>query len=126
VAGIGFQGSLRKVGGEGVPQYFVLIGGLSSDAGARFGRLAAKIPARRLPAAVDALLALYERERAPGETATDFLARVELAKARAALAGLAELDEATLTPADVADLGDTPLAPRPGETAPAPLARAAS
>ena len=27
IAGIGFQGSVRKVGGRAVPQYFVMVGG---------------------------------------------------------------------------------------------------
>ena len=63
---IGFQGSVRKVGEQAVPQYFVLVGGGLSAEGARFGRLAAKIPARRVPQAVDRLVALYLAERQPG------------------------------------------------------------
>src|SRR5262249_30266220 len=45
VADIGFQGSVRRVGGKAVPQYFVMIGGGVDSQGAHFGRLVAKIPA---------------------------------------------------------------------------------
>src|SRR5258706_8077873 len=40
IATIGFQGSVRRVGGKAVPQYFVTVGGGSHDNGASFGRLA--------------------------------------------------------------------------------------
>ena len=63
VAPIGFQGSIRKVGDRVVPQYFVMIGGGAGQQAASFGRLTAKIPARRVPEAVDRLLRLYQDER---------------------------------------------------------------
>jgi sulfite reductase beta subunit-like hemoprotein len=63
IAGLGFQGSIRKLDGRAVPQYFVMVGGDVGPDGARFGRLAAKIPARRGPAAIERLLALYGAER---------------------------------------------------------------
>ena len=55
VAGLGFQGSVRRVGGKAAPQYFVMVGGGVHDDGAHFARLAAKVPARRLPETVDRL-----------------------------------------------------------------------
>ena len=58
VAGIGLQGSVRKVGGRVAPQYFVLLGGdaAAGDGGtARFGKVVLKVPARRVPQAVEAL-----------------------------------------------------------------------
>jgi sulfite reductase (NADPH) hemoprotein beta-component len=106
VAAIGFQGSARKVGGKAVPQYFVLLGGGVSASGARFGRLAAKIPARRVPDALDRLVALYGAEREGGEDAAAFFARVDPARARAALGDLAELAPEDLTPQDLVDLGE--------------------
>ena len=54
VAAIGLQGSARRLGGRAIPQYFVLLGGGASADGARFGEVAAKVPARRVPEAVDA------------------------------------------------------------------------
>jgi sulfite reductase (NADPH) hemoprotein beta-component len=116
VAAIGFQGSARKVGGQAVPQYFVLLGGGLGADGARFGRLAAKIPARRVPAALERLVALYRAERAQGEDAPAFFARCDPAHARAALADLAQLDVQALTPEDLVDLGEsTAFRPETGE-----------
>ncbi len=116
VAAIGFQGSARKVNGQAVPQYFVLLGGRLGADGARFGRLAAKIPARRVPAALERLVALYHAERAQGEDAPAFFARIDPARARAALADLAQLDAEALSPEDLVDLGEsTAFRPETGE-----------
>jgi sulfite reductase beta subunit-like hemoprotein len=106
VATIGFQGSARKVGDRPVPQYFVLVGGGLSADGARFGRLAAKIPARRVAAALDRLVALHLAERLPGEGAPAFFARLPVERVKEALRDLGELGEATLAPADLIDLGE--------------------
>jgi len=106
VAAIGFQGSVCRVGGRAVPQYFVMVGGGATDTGAAFARLAAKIPARRIPEAVERLIALYARDRAPGESATDFFARVELGAVKIELADLARLSAEELQEADYIDLGE--------------------
>jgi sulfite reductase (NADPH) hemoprotein beta-component len=110
LAAIGLQGSVRKVGDKAVPQYFVLLGGGVSREGARFGELAAKIPARRVGKALERLAAIYEEKRTPGEAASAFFARLPAAEAKAALADLAQLAPEELTPADVVDLGED-LAP---------------
>jgi sulfite reductase beta subunit-like hemoprotein len=107
VATIGFQGSARKVGDQAVPQYFVLLGGGLSPEGARFGHLAAKIPARRVGQALDRLVALYAAEHAPGEGTAAFFARLPIEKAKAALRGLDQLTPETLTREDLVDLGET-------------------
>ena len=107
VAAIGFQGSARKVGDRAVPQYFVLVGGGLGPDGARFGRLAAKVPARRVPQAIERLVALYRAERVEGEDAAAFFARVEPARAKAALGELAELAPEAVRPEDLVDLGDS-------------------
>ncbi|MGH9348586.1 MAG: nitrite/sulfite reductase, partial [Vicinamibacterales bacterium] len=104
VAAIGFQGSVRKVGGRAVPQYFVLVGGRIGDEKVDFGRLAAKIPARRIAEAVARLVSLFQHERAPGERAADFFARVEVGRVRAALAHLERFDD--LTSEDYVDIGE--------------------
>jgi sulfite reductase (NADPH) hemoprotein beta-component len=106
VAAIGFQGSARKVGERAVPQYFVLVGGGLGPDGARFGRLAAKVPARRVPEALERLVALYRAEARDGEDAAAFFARVEPARAKAALGDLAELAPEDVKPEDLVDLGD--------------------
>jgi sulfite reductase (NADPH) hemoprotein beta-component len=106
VAGIGFQGSVRRVGDRAVPQYFVMIGGGTDSGGARFGRLAAKLPARRVPEAVDRLVALYRAAREVGESPLEFFRRVELQEVRALLGDLEQLTAADAQPADYVDLGE--------------------
>ncbi|HEX2310188.1 MAG TPA: nitrite/sulfite reductase [Vicinamibacterales bacterium] len=106
VAGIGFQGSIRKLDGRAVPQYFVMVGGDASGDGARFGRLAAKIPARRAPDALERLIALYVGERAAGESATTFFGRVEVGRVKQALADLERLTPEDALPDDFIDLGE--------------------
>jgi sulfite reductase (NADPH) hemoprotein beta-component len=116
VAAIGFQGSARKVDGRAVPQYFVLVGGGVSPDGARFGRLAAKIPARRMPQALERLVGLYRAERRGGEDAPAFFARIDPGLARAALADLAELPTEAARDEDFVDLGEsTEFRPETGE-----------
>ena len=106
VATIGFQGSVRRVGGSAVPQYFVLVGGGATDGGAAFGRLAAKIPARRIPEAVERLIGMYARERQAGESASAFFARIELDRVKGELAELERLTVADAVPDDYFDLGE--------------------
>lgn len=106
IAGIGFQGSIRKLGARVVPQYFVLVGGDVGPDGARFGRLAAKIPARRGPDALERLLALYRSDAEAGETATAFFGRVAVARVKEVLADVERLDAADAVPEDFVDLGE--------------------
>ncbi len=106
IAGIGFQGSVRRLAGKVVPQYFVTVGGGVGSDGASFGRLVGKIPARRLAETVERLLALYASEHAAGESASAFFGRVEAAHARTALADLERLTPEDVLPEDFIDLGD--------------------
>ena len=107
IATIGFQGSVRRVGGRAVPQYFVMVGGGTTEHGASFARTAAKIPARRIPEAIERLIALYQRERAPGETAPSFFARVDLTQVGSELKDLGQITEADAVPLDFVDLAET-------------------
>jgi sulfite reductase (ferredoxin) len=106
VAAIGFQGSIRKLGTRAVPQYFVMAGGGADANGAAFGRIVAKIPARRCPEAVDRLVALYQLERHEGEGLAAFMRRADLAGLKAALADLETLTEDTAEPSDFIDLAE--------------------
>jgi len=106
IAGLGFQGSVRKVGDRAVPQYFVMLGGGAEDERATFGRLAAKIPARRIPEAVERIVALYTAERAAGETARAFLRRVDVRQVKTLLADLEALAESDAAPEHFIDLGE--------------------
>ncbi len=104
ISAIGLQGSARKLGGRSVPQYFVLLGGSSAPGTATFGRLAAKVPARRAAEAVDRLVSLYLAERRPGEAAGPFFARA-FDQAKALLAPLETLDLEDARAEDFVELG---------------------
>src|SRR5207302_5979558 len=104
VAGIGLQGSVRKVDGRAVPQYHLYVGGELGAEQARFGRLAAKVPARKVPEAVRRLADLAAREASPGESPAQFLARAAPERISALLADLEPLENPS--PADFVDLGE--------------------
>ena len=106
VAGLGFQGSVRKVGGKALPQYFVMLGGGVENDGAHFGRIAAKVPARRVPEAVERLIALYQAERTPGEAPAAFFRRVAAERVSETLADLEQVLAEDTTPEDFVDLGE--------------------
>ena len=106
IASIGFQGSIRRLGERAVPQYFVMVGGRADGDGASFGRVAAKIPARRAPEAVDRLVELYRTERHDGERLADFYRRADIARVKTVLADLERLTEADAQPEDFIDLAE--------------------
>ena len=106
VAGIGFQGSLRKIGGRPAPHYFVMVGGGATDAGTSFGRHAMTIPARRGGVAVERLVQLFRDQHAPGESALGFFQRVDLAVVKGALQGLDRLTPEDAEPQDFIDLAE--------------------
>jgi sulfite reductase (NADPH) hemoprotein beta-component len=107
IAGLGLQGSVRRLGDRMIPQYFVSLGGGVDDRGARFGRLAAKLPARRLSEALERLLTLYRDRRDRDETATAFFERVELEEVRRRLSDLESLTPEDASDEDYVDLAET-------------------
>jgi sulfite reductase (NADPH) hemoprotein beta-component len=106
IATFGFQGSVRRLGPKAVPQYFVLVGGGTEHGGASFGRLASKIPARRIPEVVERLIAMYAKERNAGESAPDFFRRVDVDRVRLTLADLERLTQEKAVPTDYVDLAE--------------------
>jgi sulfite reductase beta subunit-like hemoprotein len=115
IATIGFQGSVRRIGGRAVPQYFVMVGGNVAESGASFGRLAAKVPARRIPDVVERLIEMYDREKHVDEPAADFFIRVDLARVKGLLLPLEQISLADAVPEDFVDLAEA------GEFAPVVL-----
>lgn len=107
VAAIGLQGGLRKVGARAVPQYFVYAGGGIDGPVATFGKVVAKIPARRVPQALERLVALAAEEGRPGEPALATLRRLDAKLVKTRLADLEALGEADATAEDFVDLGET-------------------
>ncbi|HVZ21053.1 MAG TPA: nitrite/sulfite reductase [Vicinamibacterales bacterium] len=108
VGSIGFQGSVRKVAGRAVPQYFVLVGGgCTADSVAHFGKVVSKVPAHRLTDALDRLLELYRAERQGEENLGAFFRRIPAATATEALKDLAQLMPNDVTEQDFIDLGES-------------------
>lgn len=107
IATIGFQGSVRRIGGKAVPQYFVMVGGGTTTAGASFARTAAKVPARRLPEVVERLIHFYSKEKADGESAPAFFQRIDVPRVKALLIDLEQITPEDATDDDFIDLGET-------------------
>ena len=108
IGSIGFQGSVRKLAGRAVPQYFVLVGGGCADDGtAHFGKVVSKVPVHRLTAAVDRLLDLYKAQRQDNEELGAFFRRIPPAAATEVLRDLAALLPNETTDQDYVDLGES-------------------
>jgi sulfite reductase (NADPH) hemoprotein beta-component len=104
IAGIGFQGGMRKIAGRPAPQYLVYVGGGIRADRAEFGRLLGKVPARRAAATIERLLDFYIAE---GATGPAFWASVPLDRLRALIADLEKLADVDATEEDFIDLGET-------------------
>jgi sulfite reductase (NADPH) hemoprotein beta-component len=108
IGSIGFQGSVRKVGSQAVPQYFVMVGGGASNEGtAHFGKVVSKVPVHRLTDALDRLLGLYREHRQGQEELGAFFRRIPPAMATEALKDLALLLPNQMKDEDLIDLGET-------------------
>jgi sulfite reductase beta subunit-like hemoprotein len=77
IADIGFYGASIKVGERTIPAYIPHIGGAYEGGEVRYGqRLKARLPAKRVPEAVERWLRFYESDRSDGETFRAFVDRV--------------------------------------------------
>jgi sulfite reductase (ferredoxin) len=76
IANIGFYGASLKVGGRQMPAYIPHIGGNYEGGEVIFGtRLKSRLPAKRVPEAVERWVRLYEAEREEGEEFNAFAER---------------------------------------------------
>ena len=77
IADIGFYGASIKVGEHTIPAYVAHIGGHYEDGEVAYGaRLKVRLPAKRVPAAVERWIRIYEDERTEGETFRAYAERV--------------------------------------------------
>jgi sulfite reductase beta subunit-like hemoprotein len=77
IANIGFYGASIKVGEHTIPAYIAHLGGNYEGGEVVYGhRLKARLPAKRVPEAVERWLRLYEDDRTEGEAFNDFVERV--------------------------------------------------
>jgi sulfite reductase beta subunit-like hemoprotein len=81
IANIGFYGAAMKVGGHQLPAYIPHLGGNYEGGDVVMGhRLKSRIPAKRVPDAVERWLRHYEANRKEGEAFNDFVDRVGTAE----------------------------------------------
>jgi sulfite reductase beta subunit-like hemoprotein len=77
IANIGFYGASIKVGEHTIPAYIPHVGGAYEGGDVRYGqRLKARLPAKRVPEAVERWVRFYESERGEGEEFNAFVDRV--------------------------------------------------
>jgi len=77
IANIGFYGASMKVGGRQMPAYVAHLAGQYDGGDVAMGqRLKVRLPAKRVPDAVERWVRLYERERQDGEEFNAFVGRV--------------------------------------------------
>jgi sulfite reductase beta subunit-like hemoprotein len=77
IANIGFYGASIKVGEHTIPAYVAHIGGNYEGGEIVYGtRLKVRLPAKRVPEAVERWIRLYERDRQDGEEFNAFAGRV--------------------------------------------------
>ena len=89
IANIGFYGASLKVGGRQMPAYIPHIAGNYEGGEVVFGtRLKSRLPAKRVPEAVERWLRLYEAEREGGEEFNDFAERIGAARFEAEIKDL--------------------------------------
>jgi sulfite reductase beta subunit-like hemoprotein len=84
VADIGFYGASIKVGEHTIPAYIPHVGGVYEGAPVAFGtRLKLRLPAKRIPEAIERWIRHYESTREDGETWGAFTQRVGTAEIEA-------------------------------------------
>jgi sulfite reductase beta subunit-like hemoprotein len=77
IASIGFYGASIKVGDHAIPAYIPHVGGAYEGGDVRYGqRLKARLPAKRVPEAVQRWVRFYESERLEDEEFNAFVDRV--------------------------------------------------
>jgi sulfite reductase beta subunit-like hemoprotein len=87
---IGFYGASLKVNGRPMPAYVAHIGGRYENGELKYGeRLKVRLPAKRVPDAIEAWIRLYESERNEGEPFSEYFDRVGTERFEAAAKGIA-------------------------------------
>jgi sulfite reductase beta subunit-like hemoprotein len=77
IANIGFYGASIKVGDKTIPAYVAHLGGHYEDGEVVYGaRLKARLPAKRIPDAIERWIRHYQAEREEGEPFNAFVARL--------------------------------------------------
>ncbi len=79
VADIGLFGAAKTLNGRLIPHYQLLLGGACADGAVQFGQPVVRLPAKRVPQAIERLLACYRKQRLDHESFRAFVQRVGVA-----------------------------------------------
>ena len=93
LATVGFYGNNKNVSEEPVPHYMLLLAGGIDSRGAKMAQPIMRIPARRIPQALDLLWARYRTSALVGQTFAEWVETLEKDEAKELLAPL-QLSEA--------------------------------
>src|SRR5574337_46088 len=98
LADIGLYGGAKKFNGQQVPTYEMLLGARLTPGQASYAKPVARIPAKNVPGAVEAVLRLYQKERQDGESFTSFLGRYGLESVKTVVAPFTDLPPISQAP----------------------------
>ncbi len=76
IAAIGFYGGARRLHGEQVPHYMMMLGGRTGSGSAVFGTPVISIPAKLVPDAIQRVIGFYREQRTEGETYYQWIDRI--------------------------------------------------
>ena len=98
IANIGFTGGAKKFHGQQAPTYQMLLGASLEPGQVHYARPVAKVPAKNIPGAIQALLRVYQRDRQIGEQFNQFLNRFGPDQLKAVLKPFTELPPVSEVP----------------------------
>ncbi len=105
IAAIGLQGGARRINGQLVPHYRLLLGGRVTAGGTVLGTPVVSIPARNVPQAVERVVTLYRAGFNPGESFYEWIDRVGPTSLKGAFKDLQSLPDPDQNPHAYRDWG---------------------
>ena len=105
IAAIGFYGGARRLHGEQVPHYMMMVGGRTGSGTAVFGTPVISIPAKLIPDAVRRVINFYREQRLEGESYFQWIDRVGAASLKDKFADLRDVPEMAVAPEVYKDWG---------------------
>jgi sulfite reductase (ferredoxin) len=109
IADIGFYGNAVRSGERMVPSFSMLVAGRGDGPDARIGKHVMKLPAKRIPEAVNVLIESYVSERSQAEPFADWAVRVGNDHIKEVLAGYSEMPKYEEDPMAFVDWGANKL-----------------
>lgn len=98
IAGFGFFGGAKKFHGQQAPTYQMLLGANLRPGEVRYAKPVARIPAKNIPGAVEAVMRLYQSERRGVERFNQFMDRYGADRLKEVLKPFTELPPAPEAP----------------------------